>query len=730
MAVNLSIDGMWCPACAWAIEETLLQSEGVTGASCNFATDRLRCTYQPEICSPDIITERIRQLGYQAARPQDRSRDTEKRRLFIRLAITTFLTMNVMMLSVALYSGFFTQLDPDSIHKLSWPLVVMTTAVMLYGGGPVHRKALSGIVKGRPGMEALISIGAVCAFTYSLFNFLSGSIHLYFDTACMLITLVLLGKILERRAKDRIQEDLEHYFDLSPSKVRRCTPQFPRGRFAAIDELNIGDEFVVAGDEIVPADGIILSGEGRVDESSLTGEPKARAKRVGDRLQSGTRVLKGSFRLRTEGVGADATLGQMLAIMEAALGRRTVFEGQTDIMLRWFVPVICLLAAATGFFVFMRGASLDGAFVRALTVLVISCPCALGIAIPLARVAAVTLAARRGILVQDFRAFDQAEKIDTVVLDKTGTMTQGNWQLEIIRPHNDWRIEQVLGLAAGLEVGVDHAVATEIQYAARQRGIAPLAVTNRDVSEGGVSGLWQGQVVGIGAGIDTAPDGFEASEAVADSAAPALDRTIVSWVFLTVDRQVAASLGFGDRLKPSARETVAHLQSQGLTTRMVSGDADAVTRRVGQLLGVDHAQGDMRPADKAQLIADIQARGAVVAMMGDGVNDAPALVSADIGLAIFAGRNLGQEAQAVTLMRGDPQQLIDFIEFAGRVRRKILQNLAGSFIYNLVSIPVAMAGWLSPLVAVAAMLLSSLSVTGNTLLMMRAETRKENRLPP
>ncbi|MDJ0887471.1 MAG: cation-translocating P-type ATPase [Desulfobacterales bacterium] len=729
LTVNLTIDGMWCPACAWVIEETLLRSKGVTGANCNFATDRLRCTYQPEVCSPDRITALIRQLGYHARRPQDPSRDTEKRRLFIRLAITTFLSMNVMMLSIALYSGFFTQLDPDSIHKLSWPLVVMTAVVMFYGGGPVHRKALSGIVQGRPGMEALISIGAVCAFAYSLFGFLVGSIHLYFDTACMLITLVLLGKILERGAKDRIQEDLEHYFSLAPAKVRRCTTEFPRGRFSAIDELKIGDEFVVAADEIVPADGLVLEGEGTVDESSLTGEPRARAKRAGDRLQSGTRVLEGPFRLRTEGVGADATLGQMLAIMEAALGRRTVFEGRTDVILRWFVPFICLLAMATGGFVFMRGASLDEAFVRTLTVLVISCPCALGIAIPLARVAAVTLAARRGILVQDFQAFDQAEKIDTVVLDKTGTMTRGNWRLEIIRAHNDWRTEQILGLAAGLEVDVDHAVATEIQHVAKQRGIEPLALTSREVRASGVSALWGQKVVCIGAHAATAPPDPSDRTRTADTASSAMD-AIVSWVSLTVDGQLAATLGFGDRLKKRARDTVAYLQSQDITTLMVSGDGDMVTRTVGRLLGIEHAQGEMRPADKSQLIADIQRRGGVVAMMGDGVNDAPALVSADIGLALFAGRNLGKEAQAVTLMRGDPAQLVDFLVFAGGVRRKILQNLVASGIYNLVSIPVAMAGWLTPLVAVAAMLLSSLSVTGNTLLMMRLAKQTENRPTP
>jgi heavy metal translocating P-type ATPase len=727
LAVNLAIDGMWCPACAWVIEETLLGLKGVAQVNCNFATDRLRCTYRPAICSPDVIADHVRRLGYQARRPEDQPERGAKRRLFIRFAITTFLTMNVMMISFALYSGFFTQLDPGSIRKLSWPLVIMTTAVMLYGGGPVHRKALSGIWGGRPGMETLISIGASCAFIYSFFKFLSGSIHLYFDTVCMLVTLVLMGKILERHAKDRIQEDLAHYFALAPTKVRRCSPQFPRGRFADIGQLATGDEFIVDAGEIVPADGIILRGEGEADESSLTGEPRARLKRLGDRLQSGTRILSGTFRLQAECIGADATLGRMVTIMETALGRRTVFEGRTDVILRWFVPVICLLAAATGGFLYARGFSPDEAFVRALTVLVISCPCALGIAIPLARVAAVALAARKGILIQDFEVFDRAEKIDTVVIDKTGTMTRGNWRLEMIRPQKALDDKQVLGLAAGLEAGVDHAVATEIQHAARRRHVQPYPITHREVSPSGVTGLWQNQVVYIGApvtpeGHKTVATGLRPPETSAEA--------IISWVYLTINGELVATLGFGDRLKNSARTTVGDLRARGYNIVMVSGDGAKVTRKVGRQLGIDCAYGDMRPEDKAQLIAEIQAKGRMAAMLGDGINDAPALVSADIGLALFAGRNLGKEAQTVTLMRGDPHQLIDFLEFAGRVRRKILQNLAGAFIYNLISIPVAMAGWLSPLVAVGAMLLSSLSVTGNTLLLLRSEGRERDQQQP
>jgi heavy metal translocating P-type ATPase len=729
LAVNLAITGMWCPACAWVIEETLLAVRGVERVNCNFATDRLRCAYRPEHCAPDVIADHVQRLGYQARRPGDQPGRNEKRQLFIRFAITAFLTMNVMMLSFALYSGFFTQLDPGSIRKLSWPLLIMATAVMLYGGGPVHRKALAGIWAGRPGMEALISIGASCAFIYSLFSFLSGSIHLYFDTACMLITLVLLGKMLERRAKDRIQEDLAHYFALAPTKVRRCSPAFPRGRFAEIGQLAIGDEFIVESGEIVPADGIVRRGAGEVDESSLTGEPRARSKRGGDRLQSGTRILNGSFRLQAECIGADATLGQMLTIMETALSRRTVFEGRTDVLLRWFVPLICLLALVTGVFLYVRGFSLDAAFVRALTVLVISCPCALGIAIPLARVAAVALAARKGILIQDFEAFDRTEKINTIVMDKTGTLTRGNWRLEIIRPENELNTEQVLGLAAGLEAGVDHAVATEILHAAKSRHVEPYPVTNREVTASGVTGLWEHRSVRIGTRTYAAPAVHPTTETRRRLSGPAAD-IIISWVYLTVEGKLAAVLGFGDRLKDRARDTVGQLRARGYDIVMVSGDDDKVTRKVGQRLGIDRTQGDMRPEDKARLIVEIQRQGRMAAMLGDGVNDAPALVSADIGLALFAGRNLGKEAQNVTLMRGDPYQLIDYLEFAGRVRRKILQNLAGACIYNLVSIPVAMAGWLSPLVAVGAMLLSSLSVTGNTLLMVRAENRREDRSSP
>jgi heavy metal translocating P-type ATPase len=729
LTIHLAVEGMWCPACAWVIETALARQDGIRQARCNFATDRLRCDYHPARTSPQAVINAVRTLGYVALPMDEAQPHSDRRRLFTRFGITCFLSMNVMMLSFALYSGFFTALDPQSIRYLSWPLVVLTTVVMVYGGWPIHHKALAGIIAARPGMEALISIGALSAYTYSLVHFLTGSIHLYFDTACMLITLVLLGKILERRAKDRILEDLGHYFDLMPAKVRRCTSQFPKGRFARLEQLQAGDDFIVHPEEVIPADGLVVEGRGAVDEASLTGEARPVGKRAGERVQSGTRVLKGRLRVRTERVGPDSTLGLMIAIMEAALGSKTEIEGRTDRILRAFVPGVVALAAATAAVLIAGGHTLDGAFVRALTVLVISCPCALGIAIPLARVAAVSLAARRGILIQDFKVFDRAERIDTVVLDKTGTLTAGAWQLLAVEPLADRTPVEVLALAAGMEQAADHPIAAEIRRAAAARKIAPLPVQALRQAENGVAGKWRHYTLRLGA-VAFMPPSIDWPAAAKTDPPTGTDAPLVSYVYLAADDQLTGRLVFGDRMKDSAPAAIRALEARRQTTRLVSGDGEATTLAVARALGIPKARGDQSPAQKADIITRLQARGHCVAMVGDGINDAPALAAADVGVAVFAGRHLGREAQAVTLMRGDPYQLIDFLEFAGRVRRKILQNLVGSFIYNLVSIPVAMAGWLSPLVAVGAMLLSSLSVTGNILLMMRTENRRGDRSRP
>ena len=395
LPLNLKISNMWCPACAWLIDQSLQKSKGIISSRCNFSTDRIQVKYNPTRTSPDQIIQSISKLGYSAAVPEA-SRDTiERKREFIRFIICAILTMNVMMMSYALYSGFITELTTDTIYKLSWPAFMMATIVLFYGGFNFFKKAWAGLSNAAFSMETLIIMGSLSAYVYSALSLLAGSIHVYFDTATMLITLVLLGKTLERRAKRHVLEDLELFLTLKPTKVRICNQQYPEGRYVSAARLSEDDTFLVNETEIVPADGRILSGTGSVDVSSLTGEPLPVAGKPGDYIRSGSRILKGSFKIKADKVGDDSTLGQMIDIIEKTLLSKTPLEGKTDIILQWFVPAIIALATVTAIICRLAGLATEIAIIRAVTVMVISCPCALGIAIPLARVAGISIAGKK-----------------------------------------------------------------------------------------------------------------------------------------------------------------------------------------------------------------------------------------------------------------------------------------------------------------------------------------------
>jgi heavy metal translocating P-type ATPase len=712
--LTLNIDQMWCPACAWVIEETLSRTPGIVDASCNFATDRVRCDYDPVLTSPQIIIDSIEGLGYEASPPDEAALVRERKAEFIRFVISALLTMNVMMFSFALYSGFFTALSPESIHKLSWPIFVMASIVIFYGGRNIYRRAWAGISTAAFSMETLITLGSFSAYFYSIYGLVAGSIHLYFDTASMLITLVLLGKMLERRAKDEVQEDLANFFSLRPTKVKICSEQYPEGRYVSAENLRKGDIFRAEESEILPADGLILEGAGSIDESSLSGEPMPVTKKTGDRIKSGSRVIQGIFTVKAEGVAEDSIVGQMITIMEAALGKRTPFEGKTERVLQWFVPTIIALAVGTGLVCLASGLTLDRVMVRAVTVLVISCPCTLGIAIPMARVAGISLAGRKGILVRDFTSFEQAGKVNTFVLDKTGTVTKGRWSLLEVIPHGSLSRKEILGLAASLEKKSDHLVAAAVTREAARNRAELVSLEKARVFENGISALLNGQTVKIGS------RNFLADELEKSSTFSLPEnKSKHSLVFMSHADQICATFVFGDEIKPTSAPTVQRLRSVGYRVVLISGDEDRTTKAIASELGIEEAQGGRLPQEKAAFIAELQEQGHQAAMVGDGINDAPALVQADLAIAVHSGSHLGKEAADLTLMRGDPLQIIDFVDLAKKVKKKVHQNLGFSFIYNLISIPIAMTGLLSPLVAVCAMLLSSLSVIGNTLLLLK-----------
>jgi heavy metal translocating P-type ATPase len=717
LSLNLKVRNMWCPACAWLIDESLKKTPGVFDSACNFSTDRLQVNYNPIETSPDRIIDAVKKFGYRAAEPDDPRDALERRKEFIRFAISAFLTMNIMMLSYALYSGFFTEFSRDTIYKLSWPAFIMATIVVVYGGYELFSKAWAGLTNAAFSMETLIIMGSMSAYVYSTVNLFAGSIHLYYDTAAMLITLVLLGKTLERHAKSRVLEGLENFFSLKPSKVRICTDEYPAGRYVNADHLSEKDIFRIDENEIIPADGRVLDGTGTVDESSLTGEPLPIRKKPGDTLRSGSSVINGSFKVSAQKVGVNSTLGQMIAIIEKTLMTKTPLEGKTDAILQWFVPIIMALAAGTALICLLVGISMEEAILRAVTVLVISCPCALGIAIPLARVAGISIAGKKGLLVRDFKAFEQAEKVTAIVFDKTGTITAGKWNLLDIICDASLTRDQALALAASLEKDSEHFIAMEIISQARTKDIQPISLTNIQHDDKGIQGEFSDRTIKIGS-AEFLDKELKGTNALVD--ATVLDGTANhSFVYLGIDGQLAAIFVFGDTVRPDALTTVKRLKTSGLRLALLSGDGEQTTRAIGDKIGIQQSLGAQLPRDKSRFIVELQQKGYRVAMVGDGINDAPALVQADLSIAVHSGGQLSKETADITLMRGETSQILEFLDFTKQVNKKITQNLSFTFLYNAVGIPIAMSGLLSPLVAVTAMLLSSLSVTGNTLMLVR-----------
>jgi heavy metal translocating P-type ATPase len=722
LPLRLRISGMWCPICAWAIEETLRKNPGIRNPVCLFSNDVLSCEYNPVETAPAAVIETIRKLGYSAHPLESDTAKREEKAEFIRLCASAFLSMNIMMLSFCLYFGFFQPFGAMERQSLSWPVAAMASVVFFFGGARIHWQALSSLRTGIFGMETLISIGATSAYAYSLINLIAGSLHLYFDTAAMLITLSLLGKWLERRARDRIGKTLSTLFSLQPQKARICSPEFPDGRYVSARFLQPGDTFRVSAGEIISADGHIVDGKGRLDESNITGESLPREKGRGDLLLSGTRVMEGDLRVVAERVGAEGTLGQMVSLIEQTLSQKTPVETMSERYLRWFVPMIIGLATITAATCWYSGATAEAAMIRAVTVLVVSCPCALGVAIPLARVAGMSIAGTRGILVRSFSAFEKTTALHTIVFDKTGTVTEGNWTLTEIRAISPFEKPFLLGLATGLEAKSDHAIAVEIRRFAREKGVMPLPVVSTNVFETGISGYYEGKTIAIGSlsFLKTLGDGNlnDAELPIAEASSKADSR-----VYLGMEGQIVAVFTFGDRIRPNAFSTISAFQSAGMEVALLSGDETRVTAAVADQLGITIFSGAQTPDKKLLFIKERQRVERRVAMVGDGINDAPALAQADLSVAVYSGNQLSQETADISLMSGDLTRILVFFSLAQKVRKKVQQNLMLTFLYNVIAIPIAIAGLLSPLVAVCAMLMSSLSVIGNTLLLIHAASK-------
>ena len=492
------VTGMWCPSCSWVIERSLLKKAGVVGATASFASDRVKVTYLPRLVGPAEIAEVIRDLGYGIQETDtEQGRERALRKELIRLGVGIFLTVNVMMISFGLYQGFLTELSDAGVRMMGVPIFLMSTVVVFYCGFPVLERAIKAARAGGFVMETLISLGALSAYGLSVYQLFRGSLHMYFDTASMLVTLILLGKYLEARIRYRAILGVEEIYELLPGKARVETEAGER--YASIEAVASGDVVRALEQEQIPVDGVILSGEGRVDESKLTGESRLRTTRTGDTVLGAGLLVSGELRIRVTGVGSGSAIGRMIALMEEAMVQKNPAERLTDRIMAVFGPVVILVALATGAALTAMGTPPEEALVRMITVLVIACPCALGIAIPLARVAAIGRARREGILVVNGDALEMACRLTALVIDKTGTATWGIHQMMVVEGVGEHSGADALGLAAAVEAGSDHPVARAIRRHAASAGAeAKGDVQSVELAGLGMRGTVEGEEVLVG----------------------------------------------------------------------------------------------------------------------------------------------------------------------------------------------------------------------------------------
>jgi Cu+-exporting ATPase len=770
---------MTCAACVRRVEKVLTRAPEVHSATVNLATE----TAEVETAQPVDITaliEAIRAAGYDAE-PLEQvapaAEDDPARALQRRLWLSVALTVPIVALSMFL---------PHPLPAQGWILLALTLPVQFGVALPLYRAAWGALRHGTANMEVLVLLGTLAAFFYSLALTLQGQAHhLYYETSAVIITLVLLGRTLEARARGQAKRALESLWSLLPREVLRWDGEAYRA--APLSQVQVGDRLLVRTGDRVPVDGVVLEGRGWVDESAITGESLPQERAAGDRVLGGALLVDGVLHLQAQAVGEQTLLAHIAQAVAQAQARKASIQRVADQIAAVFVPSVVAIALLTLLGWWLATRSLADALVPAVSVLVIACPCAVGLAVPIAMLTGATRAARAGVLIRGFEALERVRRIDTLVLDKTGTLTLGTPRLVAI--HTDGISEtDALSLAAGLEQSVRHPLAEAILHAAQARGIAPAPVEQVQVIAGGgvramtrtVSPLLTSPVDGgetqapspftgrAGVGAETvllgSPrflqeqgvelDGFseppplgspcKQGRAGGDSfsepppagspceqgepirlgsprdAGGTLRRGADTFpVLLAVDNRIVAGFEFADEPLPEVAETLRALRQAGLRLVLCSGDRPESVGAFAERVGIDEWHAAQLPHQKAEVVRRLQAEGRRVAFVGDGINDAPALAEADLGVVVATGTQLAAENADLILLNRDLRTVLTALRLSQAIYRVIRQNLFFAFVYNTLGIPLAAMGYLNPMVAALAMSLSSVSVVGNALRLLR-----------
>jgi Cu+-exporting ATPase len=738
---TLQITGMTCAACANRIEKGLARLEGVTQAAVNYAMETAKVEFEPSRISVQDMVKKVEQLGYQAELKSDRQGTEERdghlsrlRHMQRTLAASVILSIPLLW-AMAGHFAFTSWIPVPELFMNPWFQLALATPVQLVIGMPFYIGAFKALRSGSANMDVLVALGTSAAYFYSLYVTLQTvgmSIHhpveLYYETSSVLITLILLGKLLETLAKGRSSAAIKSLIGLQPKTARVIRGD--REVSVPVEDVVPGDLLLVKPGEKVPADGEVVEGASAVDESMLTGESLPVEKHAGDSVIGATVNKNGVLTVRATKVGRDTVLAQIIRVVEEAQGSKAPIQRVADLISGKFVPVVVAIAAAAfliWYFAIDAG-NFSGALEKAIAVLVIACPCALGLATPTSVMAGSGRAAELGILFKGGQYVETTHRVTTVVLDKTGTVTSGKPELTDIIVRPGWDEGRLLGWIAAAEHASEHPLAEAIVAGIRSRTAAAAAAESAADSSMrlesfeaipgyGIRAVIEGRQLILGTRALLEKHGVEAAEA--EPIMSRLENAGKTAMLVAVDGRYAAILAVADTLKPTSKQAVTRLKELGLQVIMLTGDNARTAGAIAKEAGIDRVLSEVLPEGKAAEIAKLQMSGEKVAMVGDGINDAPALATADIGIAMGTGTDVAMEAADVTLMRGDLNGIADAITMSRRTMRNIKQNLFWALAYNVIGIPIAASGLLAPWLAGAAMALSSVSVVLNALRLQR-----------
>ncbi|MGI8726784.1 MAG: heavy metal translocating P-type ATPase [Solirubrobacterales bacterium] len=743
-SVTLDVRGMHCAGCARSVEGALEDVVGVERAEVNFGVERAVVGFDPGRTAIEQLERAVAEAGYEAhehreataagERQEDLERQRELRDLKWRTAIGALLTLPVLVAMMA--SELF---EADWVPGLlldPWVQLALIAPVFFYVGRPIHETGWRALFRGAPEMNSLIAIGTAAAFGYSLLVTIAPGLlpsdlrAVYYEAAGVIITLILLGRLLEARARIGTGKAIRELVGMQPREARverdGETIEIP------IEEVRRGDVLAVRPGERIPVDGEVTGGSSAVDESMVSGEPLPVEKVLGDEVIGATVNGTGTLRFRATAVGSETMLAQIIALVEQAQGSKAPIQRLADRVAGVFVPAVIAIAALAFAAWLLLGPDprLTFALITAVSVLVIACPCALGLATPLSVMVGTGKGAQNGILIRSAEALERAHEIEVVAVDKTGTITEGRPTLTDLETLGELREEELLRVAAAAEASSEHPIASAIIEAAEGRGLE-LPPTERfdSITGGGLEARVDGHEVLVGTsrlltgrGVDTTP------------LAPAterLEREAKTAMLVAIDGEPVGVLAVADEPKPSSRAAVSRLRRAGIEVVMITGDSSHTAGAIAAEVGIDRVIAEVLPGQKAESIAELQAGGRRVAMVGDGINDAPALAQADVGIAIGTGTDVAIEAADLTLVSGRLGGIADGLELSRATIRNIRQNLVFAFGYNAIGIPIAAGALypafglqLSPMIAAAAMALSSLSVVGNANRLRRWQPRR------